>query len=123
MINIGQVMKDGSLYAGPDPDDKKFFLLCKAKDEPELMAWDKADLVDCSFRLPRLNELAVLFAYKRALKFDIDCGWYWSSEDVDHDEAYIQFFTDGRQLLNGKYNVGRVRLVRLVTQEKLEALV
>ena len=122
MINVGQLLKDDSLYAGHHPVYKNRFLLCKDRDEPEAMTWDKAMSIDGPFKLPNYKELPVLFAYHRALGFGFG-DRYWSSTWASSTSAWMQCFATGSQDTTVKDNLASVRLVRTVTQEELEALV
>ncbi|MFM7986090.1 MAG: hypothetical protein ACKPKO_42930 [Candidatus Fonsibacter sp.] len=128
MINVGQLLKDDSFYAGHHPVYKNRFLLCKDRDEPEAMTWDKAMSIEGLFKLPIIKELSVLYAYRHALGFGIDSDWYWSSSDdwtnILGKRAWAIYFTTmGSQSQLFKKSECRVRLVRTVTQEELEALV
>ena len=123
MINIGQLLKDDSFYAGHHPVYKNRFLLCKDRDEPEEMTWDDANSIDGPFKLPTLNESAVLFAYRCALGFGVAYAWYWTSKELLDHSAWQRNLDSGNQIWTDKSTISHIRLVRTVTQEELEALV
>lgn len=123
MIDIGQIMKDGSLYAGHHPVYAKRFLLCKDRDEPEAMTWGDANrLSDGLFALPTKSELSLLYSYRTKIGEFSEESWYHASSEFNSSYAWSQAFNNGYQLYYLKF-YDRVRLVRTVTQEELEALV
>jgi hypothetical protein len=112
----GDVMPDGTIYAGISPDTRKPFYVA-ATDAPAnpdfIMAFNKASA--CAekltahgyddWRLPTKAELDLLFRNreKGALKgtFNLtgseDAGWYWSSTRGPSGGAWGQRFSDGIQ--------------------------
>jgi len=60
--------------------------------------------------LPSKDELNEL--YKQRSIFGITSGYYWSSSQDSHDEAWTQYFGSGSQHNHNKNNHGSVRAVR-----------
>lgn len=87
-------------------------------DFPEDMKWAEAkkaclDLGD-GWRLPTKVELNIMYEqlHKKGLGGFTD-HWYWSSTEVDHIEAWGQFFSDGGTFECTKdYDSQYVRAVR-----------
>jgi hypothetical protein len=61
--------------------------------------------------LPSKDELNLLFTNKRYIG-GLIAGSYWSSTEYDKQAAWYQFFSDGRQIYNSKFETSRVRCVR-----------
>ncbi len=126
-LEIGDVMKDGTIYAGISPDTNQPMYAAPA-DAPMSMDFNKAakyatglqvgDKKD--FRVPSKAELNVLFQNreKGALKgtFNLTgstpAGWYWSGTPNYGINAYGQRFSDGLQGSYGRNDVSSVRCVR-----------
>ena len=75
--------------------------------------------------LPAMDELEQLFSVKEAVNAAIekitagggtatslDNGWYWSSSQSILNDAWRQWFFDGGQITNSKYDTDSVRAVR-----------
>ena len=79
----------------------------------ERLSWDEAMAWAASIgaELPTRQEAALLFANA---KDAFEPAWHWTSEQyAGHASgAWVQFFDDGSQSLNGKGYKGRVRAVR-----------
>ena len=124
ILKIGDVMPDGTIYAGISPDTKTP-MFTTMRDAPECMTWHEAvryakDLAahrHRDWRLPSPAELNVLFRNRAAIgKFDEtglpSCGWYWSSAEYFYFEARDQQFSDGHQGVHPKILDSSVRCVR-----------
>jgi hypothetical protein len=120
MLKIGEKLKDGTIYAGEHPTEDGY-LVCKAKDGPELVPWEKAVLKSGLFRCPDPEELRLLYVYRRQIG-GFAKAWYWSSLEIRELQAWRQGFATGNQHRHDKTYVGRVRYVRTVTQKELEDL-
>src|SRR5674476_923014 len=114
LLKIGEVMPDGSIYAGISPDANTP-LYTTARDAAFQMNWHKAvvyakDLIahgHRDWRLPTPAELNVLFLNRHAIgKFNgtglPPSGWYWSSTEYLYFNARDQRFSDGYQGINMK---------------------
>ncbi len=124
---VGDVMPDGTIYAGVSPDTNQRMYAAPA-DAPLSMNFNEAaeyakdlkvgDKQD--FRLPTEAELNVLFENreKGALKGTFNLtgyypvGWHWSSMSVSEGLALGQRFRDGQQDRHHRLNVSSVRCVR-----------
>jgi hypothetical protein len=117
---IGDVMPDGTIYAGLSPDTGEA-LYATPQDAPLRMKWEKAvkyaaDLDAYGhkdWRLPTLRELKALYdsRHKGALKgiFNDNTGssWYWScrrGHPDDSSNVYYVHFSDGGDAWTGKGN-------------------
>lgn len=132
VLEIGDLMKDGTIFAGISPDtNQKMYVepfgasMTMSFNEAveyakKLQVGDKND-----FRIPSKAELNVLFKNKDkgALKgsFNVTgsdvAGWYWSSSSTPHEKikinAWMQRFSDGLQNYNlFRYFDGSVRCIR-----------
>lgn len=124
----GDVMRDGTVFAGISPDTGKPMYAAPVDASPMMMnfkaAAQYARELDVGgkkdFRVPTQDELKVLFdnREKGALKGTFNLsgsypeGWYWSSTPVIQDNAWVQRFSDGA--VNDYWQVlrSRVRCVR-----------
>jgi hypothetical protein len=105
---IGNVMRDGSAYAGVSPDTGKA-MYTTPNDAPLTMTFGQAaeyarDL-DAhghrDWRVPTKAELNVLFQNRGAIRgFDMTgsypAGWYWSSSR-SYSTAWAQRFSNGHR--------------------------
>lgn len=136
----GNVMPDGTVFAGISPRSKKP-LYVTPQDEPRTMDWQTARgsawVLTAhghgDWRIPHHEELNVIFrnsaaiggfstmqslkpSFSRALKSllgdSVPNGWYWSSSEEDSIYARSQRFTDGCQGLSNKLYAQSVRYVR-----------
>ena len=131
MAKVGEVVADGTIYAGISPDTKLPMYVapvdsCKAltfNDAAEyaknLTVGDKND-----FYMPSKNELEVIFTNRNegALKdvFNLKGrghkGWFWSSSPFGDSFAWAKRFTDGKQAYflrdKGKVSVRYARCIR-----------
>lgn len=127
---IGDVMKDGSIFAGVSPDTCKGMFAMPA-DAPLSMTFDAAakyarklsnekTLGHDDWRVPTKAELNVLFQNreKGTLKGTFNAtgsfpsGWYWSGTPYGDDVAYGQPFSDGLQTVYDRDFDSSVRCVR-----------
>ena len=126
-MRIGQVLRDGSLYAGHHPVEDNH-LVCKAQDElnfPKMfmennkefekgvITWLGPDL----FRIPTCDEQYVLRAYERKIGGFVGDGHYGCGYPLKDNPFHIAGFVKYGQTHNT-----RVRFVRVVTQKELEEL-
>jgi hypothetical protein len=114
-LEIGDVMKDGSIFAGISPDTGKQ-MFAMPTDAGITMTFNDAakyakklnsdkTLGHDDWRVPTQAELNVLFQNreKGALKgtFNVtgsfSSGWYWSGTPLTSNYAYCQHFSDGLQ--------------------------
>ena len=124
-IQIGEVMPDGTVYAGISPDTGKP-MFTTAADAPLTYTFNQAQKYakkhnahgHKDWRVPTKGELNVLFSNRVAIgRFDesgsLPGGWYWSSSQYDYNTAWSQLFSDGNQFyLNLKDGASSVRCVR-----------
>jgi hypothetical protein len=78
-----------------------------SKDELQLM-YANLQRFECSTNTPSVKDDG-LCATRKA---NFSTNNYWSSTEVDGNRAWIQYFSDGFQGINGKGNSGLVRAVR-----------
>jgi len=106
---IGEVMPDGTVYAGVSPETGKA-MFTTAADAPATCGFHEAQeyaaKLDANghldWRVPTKGELNVLFANREAIGgFDESCsypgGWYRSSSQFSNLFAWGQRFSDGGQ--------------------------
>ena len=125
---IGDVMKDGTIYAGISPTTKQP-MYAAPTDAPLTMEFnDAAEYASTleiggkqDFRVPDKEELNVLFKNRKKgapkgtfnLTGSFDGGCYWSSsESEDAPSAEGQMFKDGSQSLYSLNSSNAVRCVR-----------
>lgn len=123
-FQIGDVMPDGTVYAGISPDTgaplyaapgdtAQLYTYGEAKDyAAALTAYGHKD-----WRVPTPNELNVLFGNSALIGgFNVTSsdpsGWYWSSAPGAHGTAWGQRFSDGWQRDFYANLKSEVRLVR-----------
>ena len=122
---IGEVMEDGTVYAGISPDTNKP-MFARPADEWRMdfnQAAQRAGKLSAetgkSYRIPSGNELNVLFnnraaigGFKNGLS-EPSC-WYWSSTSISGCFAYrmVQQFSNGIRTSNIESVVLRARLER-----------
>jgi hypothetical protein len=122
----GELVPDGTVYAGISPDTgKPLYTTSKAFSTSLTYTFDEAlryaSNLDANghndWRLPTMDELNVLFNNRAAIGgFNVTGsdpgGWYWSSsEDYDYG-AWAQRFSDGYQSWNTKIDKSSLRCVR-----------
>ena len=105
----GGKMPDGTIYAGISPDTGKRMYTTPA-DAPGVYTWSAAieyckTLVASGhddWRVPSIGELAVQFSNRADIggfnetgRMTHASGYYWSSLQVDDDDAWGQLFSDG----------------------------
>jgi hypothetical protein len=127
-MQIGDVMPDGSIYAGLSPDTNNpmyatvddanlTMTFNKAKEyASKLEAYGRKD-----WRLPTKSELKLLFHNKEegALSGTFNpAGFYWSSEELSI-AAWGQRFSDGLELCDIQDRPAFVRYVRCPPRVKL----
>ena len=121
---FGDVMPDGTIYAGVSPDTGRP-MYTTPKDAPLTcninVATEYASKLDAhgrsDWRVPTRAELNVLFQNRVPIgKFDTSgsnpAGWYWSSSQYGKYNAWVQRFSDGGQGKGGKGLAASVRCVR-----------
>jgi hypothetical protein len=124
LLKIGDVMPDGTIYAGISPDTNAP-MFTTAKDAPFPMNWHTAatyarDLFAhgrADWRVPTSAELNVLFNNRAAIGGFTGArllrpGWYWSSSEQRYFDAKDQRFSDGHQSAHRKYHQSAVRCIR-----------
>ena len=123
-LKPGDLMPDGTIYAGVSPDTHKAMYTTPA-DVPLTMQWKVAmkyaSKVDThghrDWRVPTSGELNVLFNNRAAIGgFNLSgsspAGWYWSSTEGNYNDAWSQRFSDGGQVNLGRSNDSSLRCVR-----------
>jgi len=108
-LEIGEVMPDGTVYAGVSPESGKA-MFTTAADAPETCSFNEAQdyaaRLDAhgyrDWRVPTKDELNVLFANRAAIggfeeSGSDPVGWYWSSSPHSRRTAWAQRFSDGYQ--------------------------
>jgi hypothetical protein len=123
-VEIGEVMPDGTIYAGVSPETGKA-MFTTAADAPATCtfneAQDYAAKLDAhghrDWRVPTKDELNVLFSNRTVIGgFDESCsypgGWYRSSSQFSNLFAWGQRFSDGCQTNSYKDGGSSLRCVR-----------
>jgi Protein of unknown function (DUF1566) len=123
-LKVGEVMPDGTIYAGTSPHTRKP-MYTTPKDAPTTCnfneAADYASALDAhghkDWRAPTKTELNVLFQNRAAIgNFDtsgsIPAGWYWSASRINNDGAWAQRFSDGYQFNDFRLIRSALRCVR-----------
>jgi hypothetical protein len=121
---IGEVMPDGTVYAGVSPETGQA-MFTPAADAPATCtfneAQDYAAKLDANghldWRVPTRDELNVLYQNRAAIGgFDESCsypgGWYRSSSQFSNLFAWGQRFSDGGQNYDVKDGGWSLRCVR-----------
>jgi|HubBroStandDraft_6_1064221.scaffolds.fasta_scaffold75891_3 hypothetical protein len=124
---IGEIMPDGTVYAGISPDTQKPMYAMPA-DAPLAMTFNEAaehaktansqkTYGHDDWRVPTKNELNVMFNNRAAITgFDLSgscpAGWYWSATPYGKWNAWCQRLIDGVQFTNVKDALSSVHLVR-----------
>jgi hypothetical protein len=117
-LKPGDRMKDGTIYSGLSPDRGQ--PMYTTPGDAPIMKWKQAMDYGAEleahghtdWRVPTKAELNALWENrdKGALEgtFDVTgsppAGWYWSSTEVNDDDARGQRFSDGRQASGDKKN-------------------
>lgn len=124
----GDVMPDGTVFAGISPQSKKP-LYVTPQDAPHTMDWHAAMSYAKAltahghkdWRLPDSEELNQIFENSTAIGGFVTwgwspAGWYWSSSEKENkkstNNARLQSFSDGTQHDVNKANGLSVRCVR-----------
>jgi hypothetical protein len=117
---------DGTIYAGISPDTGKRMYTTPA-DAPGVYTWSTAfeycKALTASghddWRVPTIGELAVQFANRADIggfnetgRMKNASGYYWSSLQLDDDDAWGQLFSDGFHEDYSKSQVSSLRCVR-----------
>ncbi len=123
-FQIGDVMPDGTVYAGMSPDTGAP-LYAAPGDAAQLYTYSEAKEYAAAlnayghkdWRVPTQNELNVLFGSNAVIGgFNVTSseapGWYWSSAPGAHGTAWGQRFSDGWQRDFYANLKSEVRLVR-----------
>jgi len=126
---VGDVMKDGTIFAGISPDTHKAMYATPA-DAPRVYNFYEADEYAnnlCAhghrdWRVPTADELNTLYENRNegALKGTLNetglfpAGWYWSSSPSHHlhNGAWAQRFSNGDQDTNYEDHDSSLRCVR-----------
>jgi hypothetical protein len=121
---IGNVMPDGTIYAGISPDTGTP-MYTTPKDSGLCAQWhkvmDHAAKLDAhgqkDWRVPTEAELNTLFENRAALGNFNDTGshpaaWYWSSSQYGTYGAWAQRFSDGGRVNDYRYDRSSLRCVR-----------
>ena len=105
----GARMPDGTIYVGISPDTGKRLYTTSA-DAPDVYTWSNAieycralsDSGHQDWRVPDIGELAVQFnnradigGFNETGRMENATGYYWSSVQVNEQEAWAQRFNDG----------------------------
>ena len=90
-------------------------LLVAQYDFPKIMSWNDA-IAACAklgkgWRLPTKDELNSLYLSKDKIG-GFAYGFYWSSTEVDANDAWLQGFNDGSQASGFKFLANYVRAIR-----------
>ena len=121
---IGEVMPDGTVYAGVSPETGTPMYTTPA-DAPAARTFNQAQEYAAKldahghrdWRRPTRDELNVLYQNRAAIGgFETSslhpAGWYWSSSQFNEYIAWGQRFSDGHQDFSNKSNVSSLRCVR-----------
>jgi hypothetical protein len=121
---IGEVMPDGTVYAGVSPESGKAMFTTAADVTPTCtfsQAKEYAAKLDArgyrDWRVPSRDELNVLFQNRDAIGGFEESGsdpggWHWSSSQFNEYIAWGQRLSDGHQDFSNKVNVSSLRCVR-----------
>jgi Protein of unknown function (DUF1566) len=122
----GGKMPDGTIYAGISPETGKRMYTTPA-DAPGVFTWSAAaeycKALRASghddWRVPTISELAVQFGNRADIggfnetgRMKNASGYYWSSLQLDDDNAWGQLFSDGFHEDFSKSQVSSLRCVR-----------
>ena len=120
-----KILNEGERYAGIVIDSATgqptHHLILIPQQPKTRLTWDEAIAWAASIgvELPTRQESALLFANAKDA-FDPPT-WYWTGEQHPGKQyaggasrAWLQYFNDGTQYLNGKGYKGRVRVIRRV---------
>ena len=96
-------------------EDRKSINGLEVSDNLGLMSWHEA-IVACKslgpgWRLPTKDELNMLYENKEEIGGFANVN-YWSSSEFDNFIAWVQFFGNGHQYTNVKFDSFYVRAVR-----------
>jgi Protein of unknown function (DUF1566) len=122
----GGKMPDGTVYAGISPDTGRRMFTTPA-DAPGVYTWGEA-MAYCKtlsvsghddWRVPSIGELAVQFTnradvggFNETGRMKNASGYYWSSLQIDEEEAWGQLFSDGFHENFSKSQPSSLRCVR-----------
>jgi len=123
-VEIGEVMPDGTIYAGVSPETGRAMYTTQA-DAPATCTFNEAQeyaaKLDANgrldWRVPTKSELNVLYLNRAAIgAFEESgselLGWYWSSSQYSYRNAWAQRFSEGYQDTSRRYYYTSVRCVR-----------
>lgn len=125
IVNVGDTMKDGTVYGGISPDTNRPMYV-RPCDESLTMRWHDAMNYAAgfeghgrpagTFRVPSEGELALLFQNRAKIGGFIETGdrpkgCYWSSKPGDNHTARDLNFKDGYPTNNTRFDNSAVRLV------------
>jgi hypothetical protein len=124
---IGDVMPDGTVFAGISPDTNEpmyatpadpalTFIFNEAKEYVQFLNMIKT-LGHDDWRVPTKNELSTLFNHRAAIggfnaSGSYPASYYWSSSQNNEWGGWGQRFSDGNQFENFKVNLSAIRPVR-----------
>ena len=123
-VEIGEVIPDGTIYAGVSPETGKA-MFTTAADAPATCGFHEAQeyaaKLDANghldWRVPTRSELNVLYQNRAAIggfeeSGSVPGGRHWSSSQFNEYIAWGQRFSDGHQDFSNKVNVSSLRCVR-----------
>ena len=123
-VEIGEVMPDGTIYAGVSPETGRAMFTTVA-DAPATYTFNEAQEyaaeLDANghldWRVPTKDELNGLYQNRAAIGgFEESgselLGWYWSSSQYSYRSAWAQRFSEGYQDTSRRYYYTSVRCVR-----------
>ena len=121
---IGEVMPDGTVYAGISPDTGKPMFTTGA-DATATRTFNEAQEYTAKldahghrdWRVPTRDELNEMYQNRAAIGGFEESGsdpggWYWSSSQSSYRNAWAQRFSDGYQDTSRKHYYTSVRYVR-----------
>jgi hypothetical protein len=124
--DIGTKLPDGTIYAGTSPDTGRRMFTTPV-DAPGVYTWGEA-MEYCKtlsafghddWRVPSIGELAVQFSNRADIggfnetgRMKNASGYYWSSLQIDEQEAWGQLFSDGFHEDFSKSQPSSLRCVR-----------
>ena len=123
-VEIGEVMPDGTVYAGVSPETGKA-MFTTAADAPGTCGFHEAQEYAAKlyanghldWRVPTRSELNVLYQNRAAIggfeeSGSEPVGWYWSSSPYSRRNAWAQRFSEGYQDTSLKHYYTSLRCVR-----------
>ena len=123
-VEIGEVIPDGTIYAGVSPETGKA-MFTTAADAPATCGFPEAQeyaaKLDANghldWRVPTRDELNEMYQNRAAIGGFEESGsdpggWYWSSSQSSYRNAWAQRFSDGYQDTSREHYYTSVRYVR-----------